>query len=95
MKNIKPYNQIKVGDIAMEHPDAGGCWTNKIGKIVWKGTGDELLKSKWKDKVINWGEEAEFIYDYDLVIVKTESVFEDYTLFNYDNDPCGVVVFED
>jgi len=94
MKNIKTYNQVKVGDIAMEHPHAGGFYDHELGKIVWKGTADELRKSKWVDLIMDWETEKEYIDDYDLVIVKMEGDFPDNILFSYDNDPCSCVVFE-
>ena len=46
MKQIKPYNQVKIGDMAMESPDAGNNWDHELGEIVWKGTLKELKNSK-------------------------------------------------
>jgi vacuolar-type H+-ATPase subunit H len=93
--SIKPYDKVKVGDDAFENPDAGGHWDKKIGKIIWKGTYQELLKSKYKNTVSDWefDDESEFD-DFDLVVVDLYGSQGGPTLFNYDNDPSGAVTFE-
>lgn len=93
--SIKPYNKVKVGDDAFENPDAGGQWNKKIGKIIWKGTYQELLKSKYKNTVSDWDFDDEIEFDeYDLVVVDLHGNQGGPTLFNYDNDPSGAVTFE-
>lgn len=93
MKQIKKYAEIKVGEIAFESPDAGGEWNNEEGEILWKGTLEELKESEYRTLLEDWATEMEEndIAEYDLVVV-----YSDYgaVLYNYDNDPCGVVVFE-
>jgi len=94
-KPIKDYQDVKVGDVAFENPNAGGEWNNEQGKIIWKGTYDELLKSKYKDLLEDWevNDEDDGPQNYDLVIIDIPSYGP--TLFNYNNDPSGVVVFFD
>ena len=87
-KKIKKYSEVKVGDMAMENPDAGGVWDSEHGEIVWKGTVDELkfTLSDWEDEVDD--DPAE----YDLVVVRVPNYGD--TLFNYNNDPSGAVVYK-
>lgn len=92
---IKSFDKVKIGDIAYENPTAGNEYNNKQGTIIWKGSYGDLLNSKYKDNfkyTIKEMEEDDTIkYDYDWVIVD-EPKFG-ITLFNYDCDPSGVVVF--
>ena len=97
-KKIKSYSQVQIGDMAMENPDAGGEWNNELGKIVWKGTIEELKNSKYKAVYHDWeiqaiGDEDD-TDDYDLVVVDVKGHDGGPTLFNYNNDPSGCVVFE-
>lgn len=93
-KLIKPYEEVNVGDMAYENPDAGGEWNNPIGKVLWKGTYEELLSSKYKstasDENIEDLEEGE----YDLIVINTGGIDGGPTLFNYNNDPSSCVVFK-
>lgn len=98
MKEILPYSEVQVGHIAYENPSAGGKWDNKEGEIVWKGTVDELLTSRYKSLINDWDTDG-FDEDaislarmYDLVVVASTEY--GHALFNYNNDPCGVVVFK-
>lgn len=92
---IKPYDKVKVGDAAFEHPDAGGQQNEKIGKIIWKGTYKELLKSKYKGTAMDWDvDDVADLDEYDLVVVDLYGNQGGPTLFNYDNDPSGTVTFE-
>ena len=96
MKIIKPYDQVKIGDIAMESPDASNNWDNKLGEIIWKGTLKELDQSEYWELLYDWGDDAEEIAEsYDLVIVKTDGWDGGPVLFGYNEDPCSCVVFED
>jgi len=97
-KKIKKYKDVEVGDIAFENPDAGGQWNKREGVVRWKGTAKELIKSKYKNLFRDWDIEddiefEEFAADYDLVVVDTDDWGK--ILFNYNNDPSGVVVFEE
>jgi len=94
-KKIKPYKKVKVGDMGMENPDAGGEWNNELGKVLWKGTYKELKKSKYKDLDSDWEfDSPEEFDDYDLIVIDLKGWDGGPTLFNYDNDPSGTVVFE-
>ncbi len=94
MKNIKNYSEVKVGDIAYETPDGNGNRNGLLGKITWKGTAKELVDKKKDDMFIDWGQTAEEIDEsFDLVIVELYIYGE--TLYNYNNDPCGCVVYEE
>lgn len=96
MKKIKPYDQVKIGDMAMENPDAGGVWDHELGKIIWKGTLMELNSSKYRDLIGGLEDECEDILrGYNLVVVKTTGWDGGPTLFGYDEDPSSCVVFED
>lgn len=97
MKQIKPYNQVKIGDMAMESPDAGNNWDNELGEIVWKGTAFELEKSQYKYLADDDEWTDDDLYEYDLVVVITTGWDGGPTLFSYDEDPCpcSCVVFED
>lgn len=91
---ILPYSKIKIGDIAFENPSLGGGWDNELGPIMWKGGAKELLKSKYKNTAADWfsDEDTEEIdSDYDLVVV--DEIGYGPVLFNYNNDPSGVVCF--
>lgn len=93
-KSIKEYADVQVGDVAYENPDAGGMWNNEEGIILWKGTKKDLDKSQYAHTASDWEEvleEEEEFNDYDLVVV--EGPYGP-TLFNYNNDPSGVVVFK-
>jgi len=95
MKPIKPYAQVKVGDMAFENPDAGGEWDNETGKVPWKGTMDELNKSPYAHLLKDWNSEDDVVVEeYDLIVIQTTGWDGGPTLFNYNNDPCGVVVFD-
>lgn len=95
MKQIKPYNQVKIGDMAMESPDAGNNWDHELGEIVWKGTLKELKNSKYNDLADYWFDEEDILEGYDLVVVITTGWDGGPTLFGYNEDPCSCVVFED
>lgn len=91
-KKIKLYSEVKVGDIAFENPDAGGQWNNELGKVLWKGSFKEFEKSKYQHTMWDIDEKDEFDpSEYDLIVLQ-----EEYgpTLFNYNNDPSGCVVFK-
>lgn len=91
-KSIKEYADVQIGDIAFENPDAGGEWDNEEGSILWKGTKKELDESQYASTSTDWDLlEEEFDDCYDLVVVNTSW---GPTLFNYNNDPSGVVVFK-
>lgn len=96
---IKPYDDVEVGDIAYPSPDAGGYDEDDfIGEVMWKGDHLELAQSKYADLAFEWEDEGEHIdlAEYDLIVVSDthEGVFPGGpTLFNYNNDPSGVVVY--
>ena len=94
-KTIKPYEEVNVGDMAYENPDAGGEWDNPLGKVLWKGTYENLLNSKYKNTATDW-EDLEDLKEseYDLIVINTDGFDGGPTLFNYNNDPSGCVVFE-
>jgi hypothetical protein len=91
-KEIVDYENVKVGDIAYENPDAGGEWNNQIGVVKWKGTTEELMNSEYKELSLDWIENEINMDDFDLIII---SDIQGPTLFNYNNDPCGCVVFKE
>ena len=92
-RKIKPFNKVKVGDIAYENPIAGGKWNNALGEILWKGSGKELIKSKWKGLLSDLEyDSSDELDDYDWVVVDDEYHGEE--LYAYDDDPSSTVVFE-
>ena len=96
MKKIKPYNQVKVGDMAFENPDAGGEWDNEIGEVLWKGTYGQLKKSKYKNTLLDWDDitNESDTETPDLLVIQTTGWDGGPTLFGYNNDPSSCVVFE-
>jgi hypothetical protein len=98
-KTIKSYSNVRIGDMAYENPAAGGEWNNSIGKVLWKGTYEELLSSKYKGIATDWDTIEELReFDNDLIVVDIEdedSFVSGATLMNYNNDPSGCVVFEE
>ena len=82
---MKTYKQVKIDDRAysVEDPEIFE------GHILWKGSYSQLKQSKYADTSLDWEDyqTAEEIDEYDLVVVSTEF---GPTLFNYNNDPCGV-----
>lgn len=93
MKSIKPFSDVKTGNVAYEHPFAGGEWDNQEGPILWKGNIDDVLNSEWKNYFSDWDMTPEEATDIDFVVVET-NVWGP-VLFNYNLDPCGVVCFEE
>lgn len=93
--DIKAYADVQVGDMAFENPDAGGEWDNELGEVLWKGSYKELLKSKYKSLKSDWDldedEEEEVMEEYDLIVIEDQ---DGPTLYNYNNDPSGCVVFK-
>lgn len=98
--DIKPYDDVIVGDMAFENPDAGGVWDNELGKVLWKGTYTELLDSEYSNLTSDWEIEhskdenqtdEKYMAEYDLIVIANEY---GPTLFNYNNDPSGCVVFK-
>lgn len=94
VREIKTYEEVQIGDIAEENPDAGGVWEGgQIGRILWKGTLAELKKTLYKPLLSNWDMLDEEIEEcFDLVVVDDKGY--GLTLFNYNNDPSGCVVFK-
>jgi hypothetical protein len=84
IENIKPYSEVEVGD------EAFSVETNEYeGIITWKGFASDLPEedlSDWLDCLTM--EEIENLFD----LVKVECGEE--ILFNYNNDPCGVIVYK-
>lgn len=96
--DIKEYADVQIGDIAYENPDAGGVWDNELGPVLWKGTYQELLNSEYSSLRSDWDlnaddDEEEIMNDYDLIVIDNEENYGP-TLFNYNNDPSGCVVFK-
>jgi len=92
IRPIKPYADVKVGDSVYNNPCPSEVGDYE-GKVVWKGTVDELMTSQYHWTLDDdWGDgeidPVEMARDYDLVLVSTE---DGLILFNYNNDPCGVV----
>ena len=81
---IKPYQDIQIGDKVYH------CENNVyVGMVIWKGKAIDLDKNKF----IDWEMETEEIdRNYNLVIISEDTglVYDGDTLYNYDNDPCGV-----
>lgn len=97
MKTIKLFKDIEVGMMAMENPAAGGVWDNQLGPIVWKGSYAELkAHDNLSEYALDWEDfdedDEEVITDYNLCIIDEED--HGYTLYNYNCDPCGAVVFD-
>lgn len=94
-KKIKKFSEVKIGDMAYENPDAGGEWDNDLGEVLWKGDYKELTKSKYKKLIQDWevedeDEREDEMNNYDLIVIDDGGP----TLFNYDGDPSGCVVFK-
>ena len=96
MKQIKPFEQVKIGDIAFENPDAGGEWNNEEGPIIWKGTFEEVLQSRYDSELKEWEEYADADLDElkECNFVAVDLEIYGSTLFTYDYDPCSLVCFE-
>ena len=87
---MKTYEEIQTGNKAFN-----ACYQDDYeGEVLWKGTYAELKKSIYADTAMDWeGFEDETDFDdYDLVVIDTDW---GPVLFNYDNDPCGVICFKD
>lgn len=92
-KSIKSFEEVVIGELAYENPDAGGNWNNVEGPIIWKGTSEELDKSEFSYLVDEWDEEIfEDGDDFNFAVVKNEMYGN--TLFLYDYDPSSVVCFK-
>lgn len=92
-KQIKSFQEIKLGDTVFENPEAGGVWDREMGHIIWIGNSQDLINSDY----VSWLEqdeedEEEEIGDYNWVVVQTD--MHGQILFNYNCDPCGVVCFK-
>ena len=96
MKTIKSFQDVQIGDIAFENPDAGGAWNNEEGPIIWKGTFEEVQQSKWNYILEEWEmhdfEDTHELEECDFVVVDLPTYGA--TLFTYDFDPCSIVCFE-
>ncbi len=93
MKTIKPFSDIKIGNIAFKNPTTGGEWNTPGGPVVWKGNIDQLFNSIWKNHFSDWDMSPKEAVNIDFVVIDTDDW--GHVLFNYDYDPCGVVCFED
>lgn len=86
---FKTFDEVKIGDeafvIDMDE-------TDPAGKIIWKGTSEELKKSKYI-KILDGLDDIDFYDGYNLVIVNIEG--NGPQLFNYDEDEDGVVAYKD
>ena len=101
-KKIKKFQNVKVGDVAMENPLAGGVWGNELGFIIWKGNYKQLKTSKHKNLLLdleyqiyqipNGEKDDEYLNALDFVVVDDENYGN--TLYAYDDDPSSVVVFK-
>lgn len=89
MKAIVPFKHIEIGDSVYEHPDAGGSDDNYKGTILWKGSMKEFRKEYGEPDYLDMIDQLP--EEYNWVLVKTS---DDSILFNYDEDPSGVVCFE-
>jgi hypothetical protein len=95
-KKVKRFDAVKVGDMANESPDAGGSYDNELGKILWKGNAGQLVKSKYKNLVSDWGDgdfNAGDYEDWDFVVINRTGAQGGPELNGYDMDPSSVVVF--
>lgn len=94
LRMIKPFSEVEVGkDTAFQSPWAGNEWDDEYGEILWKGKLEDLPKSEYSYLLDDWEDEEIITNDYNLVIADIEMYGA--TLFNYDEDPSGVVCFVD
>jgi hypothetical protein len=81
---IKPYQDVQIGDKVYHCEN-----DDYVGVVIWKGKATELDENEF----ISWEMEAEEIDEhFDLVLISEdmESIGNWDTLYNYNNDPCGV-----
>lgn len=93
---IKDFKDVKIGDLAFYHPNAGGIEeASLIAPILWKGSYEEFKNSKYLSlyNVVEEKEEDEYNLDECDLVVLDESFLEGPTLYTYDGDPCSCVVF--
>lgn len=97
IKLIKNFNEVIAGDEAYTSPDAGGeDNVEYLGDVLFVANNiQELRESKYSEQAETWVNELDMsdedFDEYDLIIV---NLYGWPTLFNYNNDPCGVVVFK-
>lgn len=97
-KPIKPFSEVKVGDMAYQSPDAGGNWDEKEGIIVWKGNSHDL-KRDYKSDFYTIMEEGDhdslddMAKAYDEWVVVVLEIYGE-TVYGYNLDPSSVVCFE-
>ena len=82
---IKPFADVCIGDMAV----SVDFHDEEEGLIVWKGSLSELKKSSYKMLVDEYPDNLlPDEYDWVVTVVPMYGA----ALFNYNNDPCGVVV---
>lgn len=93
-KEIKSIEEVVIGELAYENPDAGGQWDIVEGIIIWKGTEGELHNSKFASLLDDdWNECLEDIDEELFFVVVKDEVYGN-TLFLYNYDPSSVVCFK-
>lgn len=97
---IKEYAEVKIGDIAYPNPcDNDFDEDDFLGKVIWKGTTQELKESEFASLMEDWVDnDSEVNFDeYDLLVLEDDHDVmyrQGPTLFNYNNDPSGCVVYK-
>lgn len=86
--NIKPYHELRVGD---KTTGLGALSDNEMGPIIWIGSLEQLKESKYKSLLIDLDLDEQDINVLDYNWVVTNEPKYGPTLFNYNNDCCGVV----
>ena len=90
---FKTYDEVQIGDTARSVDDPEN---DSDDTIVWKGTREELKKSKFINLLPDFMEgldDESDLDEYDLVVVNTPGY--GYSLTNYNNDPSGVIVYKE
>lgn len=101
-KLVKPFKSVKVGDIAMGHPSAGGDWEHELGKVIWVGNAQKVINSRYSDLVYDFEidpedeDAAEQLSDYgdEYIVVDIVGFMGGDTLMQYNSDPSSAVVFK-
>lgn len=86
-RKIKPFSQVNIGEEVFNHEDE-----ESVGFIKWKGSLDQLKSSEYYYLLVGDNED-EIPEDYEWVIIE-DDMYGD-TIYNYNCDPCGVIIMEE
>ena len=96
---VKSFKDVEKYDVVIMSDFETTGNKEEVGIVIWKGTLAELLNSPFKfladtDDFEEVSSQME-LEEYDWVAVETHhGQRSNLVLFNYSNDPCGVVVLQ-